>query len=80
MAEDSQETPTMSLEEMAAYKIELKHELDELEFAQALFPSEYKYDRIKRLRQRLGIKNKGGSYAAENQSTTKEGFKVEECE
>lgn len=37
------------------YRTELMKELTDLEFAQALHPTEYKMDRIERLRDRLGI-------------------------
>lgn len=56
MAEPEQDgTPRMSQEEVEEYKIELANELHGLEFAQALHWSQYKADRIKRLKQRLGI-------------------------
>jgi ribosomal protein L29 len=57
MVEDSKDVaPVMTKEQLMAYQKELKVELFDLEHAQSLHPSEYKSDRIKRLKQRLGIR------------------------
>jgi ribosomal protein L29 len=57
MAETETEpvAPTMTVEQTEAYREELKKELFDLEHAQSLFFSEYKADRINRMKQRLGI-------------------------
>lgn len=47
--------PSMSLEEVEEYKTELRKELADLEFAQYIWPTEYKAERIARLQGRLGI-------------------------
>lgn len=49
--------PVMTSEEATEYRTELRKELADLEFAQYLFPTEYKADRIKRLEGRLGIEH-----------------------
>jgi ribosomal protein L29 len=57
MAEESKDVaPVMTTEQLSAYQEELKGELMDLEHAQFLHPSQYKEDRIKRLKQRLGIR------------------------
>jgi ribosomal protein L29 len=54
MAEESKDVAfTMSPEELSAYREELKQELMDLEHSQSLHPTDYKYSRIKRIRQRL---------------------------
>jgi len=55
VAEPVQKAPTMTVEQTEEYRKELKKELFDLEYAQTLFFSEYKSDRINRIKQRLGI-------------------------
>lgn len=56
MADDEiPQAPAMTPDETKEYRTELRNELAELEFAQMLHPSDYKMERINRLRQRLDM-------------------------